>query len=49
MKFYRPVFCWESRDVLLARAAARNRRQRILCAALAVLLLGLVWYLTWCG
>lgn len=47
MKFYRPAFCWESRDVLLARQRRRDRQQRILCCALGVILLALVWYACW--
>lgn len=47
MKFYRPVFCWESRDVLLARQRARDRRQMCLTVFLVLLLAGLLWMLCW--
>lgn len=47
MKFYRPAFCWESRDVLLARQRRRDRRQRWLTVFLVLLLLAAAWYLAW--
>lgn len=45
MKFYRPIFCWESADLARARQRAQDRQQRWLTVFLVVVLLGLCWLL----